>query len=272
MPIESAPIIFPASDLEFGCQCFLSLDWHGLLTADTSMATLDGWSWTEIATISQKSTPFLGVLRSNRSPNHCTVKLEMVGGRRKSIRLRDGSDLKRFFHAVARFTPTEKLGRPLWSVALHAGKRRALRLLHYPNPNLNYSPSAAPAGVGVATVVQHQSGRTTLQVSRSTGDLESAEERSSSRESQHWPIEETVNRDTFIVRLPGTPHAPSMHHTLKKKHEEEKKSVSSEAKSQYEDVESLNSLREISVSEAETQTGKYISRNLNSVKSYYFFR
>lgn len=265
MPIESAPIVFAATDLEFGCLCYLSLDWAGLLTSDATMTLLDAWAWSEIATISEKGGG--GFLR----PARCTVKLEMVGGRRKNVRLKDAADLRRFFHTVARFTPTEKVGgrRSLWSVALHAGRqRRALRLLHTPTPTPNPNPSQGlPNGTGSAALARLSPDRAALEVpSSSRGNS------TSSSTHQRWPIVEEeveegengeVNPGTsssFIFRLPrAASRAPSYATLLRKQ-----KQKNQEQEEEEENLESVSSISERgkrlslstrSVVSTETQTG-----------------
>lgn len=277
MPIESAPIVFAATDLEFGCLCYLSLDWAGLLTSDATMTLLDAWAWSEIATISEKKGGggLLGSLRSASSHARCTVKLEMVGGRRKNVRLKDASDLRRFFHTVARFTPTEKVGgrrRTLWR------QRRALRLLHthapsqgLPNGTGTLPPSSA------AAVARLSPDRAALEVPSSSGGRGSR----NGSTHQRWPIveeeEEEVEEEengevnpgtssSFIVRLPATAsRAPSYATLLRKQkqkqnqeqeEEEEKSKSSSSSEGGISERGKRLSLSTRSVVSTETQTSE----------------
>ena len=260
MPIESAPIVFAATDLEFGCLCYLSLDWAGLLTSDATMTLLDAWAWSEIATISEKGGG--GFFHAR-----CTVKLEMVGGRRKNVRLKDAADLRRFFHTVARFTPTEKVGgrrRTLWR------QRRALRLLHTPNPN---SSQGLPNGNGTlppssAALARLSPDRAALEVSSSRGS-------NSNNTHQRWPIveEEEVEEEengevnpgtssSFIVRLPATASRAPSYATLlrkQKQNQEQKKEEKFQESSSSENISERGkrlSLSTRSVVSTETQTGK----------------
>lgn len=274
MPIESAPIVFAATDLEFGCLCYLSLDWAGLLTSDATMTLLDAWAWSEIATISEKGGGGLfGGLRSASSHARCTVKLEMVGGRRKNVRLKDASDLRRFFHTVARFTPTEKVGgrrRTLWR------QRRALRLLHTPNPN---SSQGLPNGTGTlppssaAAVARLSPDRAALEVPSSSGGRGSR----NGSTHQRWPIveeeEEEVEEEengevnpgtssSFIVRLPATASRAPSYATLLRKQKQKQNQEQEEEEENLESVSSISergkrlSLSTRSVVSTETQTGK----------------
>ncbi|KAH9406226.1 hypothetical protein TYRP_013831 [Tyrophagus putrescentiae] len=245
MPIESAPIFFAANDLEFGCLCFLSLDWHGLLTADVAMAPLDAWAWR---------------LHLGR-PLHC----QAGDGRRKNVRLKDAADLRRFFATVARFTPTEKMGRrrTLW---IGGRQRLALRLLHTPTPDPNGNGTLSSAAA--AALARVSPDRAALEVPSSSGGGRAGG--SNSNTHQRWPIvkevveegEGEVNpRTTFIVRLPGTAsRAPSYATLLRKQQQKQEQEQEQEEEEKFQESSSSSerrkrlSLSTRSVVSTETQT------------------